>query len=93
MSVLIVGFLMMFANGCSQSRVEYVIPTYAPLTNSITKPNPKPRITEQNFIKWKDSLTIMKEYEIWGTKESNRANACVIIYQKTINHQEIKKTE
>lgn len=80
----------MFASGCTQNKTEYITPTYAPLTDNISKPNPKPQITENNFIKWKDSLTIMNEYEVWGTKESNRANSCVIIYQKTINQQEAK---
>lgn len=71
----------MMLNGCTP-RIEYVTPTYAPLTDTIAKPNPKPKVTEQNLNKWKDALTIMKDYEVWGTKESNRANACVVIYQK-----------
>ncbi|MDF7667446.1 hypothetical protein PT273_06265 [Orbaceae bacterium ESL0727] len=74
----------MCASGCSPRRIEYVTPTYAPLSDAIAKANPEPQVTEQNLKKWKDTLILMNDYQIWGRKESNRANSCVVIYQKTV---------
>lgn len=88
MSVLIVIFLMMFALGCSHNPehiIEYVQPSYAPLTDNVTTPNPEPKINEQNFVKWLDSIYLLIEFRNWGISERNRANTCVNIYQKTIS--------
>lgn len=77
----------MFATGCTQQiKTEYVQPSYATLNDSISKPTQEPIVTEHNLVKWKDALKLMNDYKEWGEKERNRANACVIIYQKLTNY-------